>query len=268
MQRQTLSPVKDLRDLLEGMSVSGMGGMSGMHWTTLITTADYAEGVVCLALSLQLVKSRAPLLCYVPSPAIEAAILSAMHTHRSNLSIPVSNLIVRLIPSACTESDDAFRTNVCRDGGEFIDAARRFLFLMGEPFIFLDADMIVIRNIDDLLEHIVIRNISPGGVGDGGVEGVGAVGVGVGVGVGVDVGVGAEEGRILAVPNFRNKRRGYGGGEGNFNAGLMVVPQPCRGDYEGMMGMLRGGYADTEEKLLNEVGSMHLSTTTYLSMCL
>ncbi|KAJ1428268.1 nucleotide-diphospho-sugar transferase [Ochromonadaceae sp. CCMP2298] len=216
------------------------------HWTTLITTADYAEGVLCLATSLQIVASRAPLLCYVPSPTIEAAILAGAGADHP------SNLIVRLIPESCY--DEMFQQDITRDGGDFIDAARRFLFLLGEPFVFLDADMIVTRNIDELLDHL--RGEGVGAAGAAGAAGA------VGEGHGGDVGgvggvsgtpVGADGGRILAVPNFRNKKRGYGGEEGNFNAGLMVVPRPSRGDYEKMMGMLRGGYADTEEKLLNEV---------------
>jgi lipopolysaccharide biosynthesis glycosyltransferase len=80
------------------------------------------------------------------------------------------------------------------DKSSFIDAPRRALFRMGKPFIFLDADTIAIESFDDLFELLHTADDSSN--------------------------------NIYAVPNFRNKKRNYNDNSGNFNAGVMVVPNP------------------------------------------
>lgn len=182
-----------------------------MQWTTLITTADYACGVVSLARSLALVRSRGNLLCYVTSEEVRQAVLAEQ-------PFP-ANLVLEVLSTDM--HDEILESELARDHSQFIDASRRFLFLRGQPFVFLDSDMIVTQNIDNLLD-------------------MGAA----------EVTDGKE---IIAVPNFRNKKKGYGDETGNFNAGMMVVSQPRRADYEEMMRILRQGYNDTEEKLLNLV---------------
>jgi alpha-N-acetylglucosamine transferase len=184
---------------------------SVMNWTTLITTADYACGVVCLARSLELVKSRAKLICYVTSSDVQTAVLSQR-------PVP-QNLLVSVL--SADMHDDVLAADLTRDHSQFIDATRRFLFLRGDPFVFLDSDMIVTSNIDDLLDMCTNGNTQ-----------------------------GKE---IIAVPNFRNKKKGYGDESGNFNAGMMVVPGPKLSDYHEIMRVLTAGYNDTEEKLLNLV---------------
>ncbi len=191
--------------------------MDNEVWTTLITTADYAEGVICLALSLTLVKSKAPLLCYVPSEEVATAILNS--TMRSS-GHALDNLLIKRLPK--TAFDEIFLKDVDRDPSLFIDASRRFLFLEEKPFIFLDSDMIATQNFDELLDLLTTSNEQ------------------------TDV-------AMYCVVNFRNKQKKYGTSFGNFNAGMMVVPKPQIKDYNTMMDMLRPGYNDTEEKMLNEV---------------
>lgn len=186
-----------------------------MQWTTLITTPDYAEGVICLAQSLLLVKSRATLLCYITTADVSQAITQS--ANRCPGFVP-PNLTIKYIPNYLYDSH--FVTDSTKDWSCFIDAPRRFLFLLGEPFIFLDADIIAVQNFDEIIELI----------GDH-----------------------SEDDSIFAVPNFRNKKKGYGDSTGNFNAGLMIVPKPLKSDYDKMVQMLKDGYNDTEEKLLNEI---------------
>lgn len=187
-----------------------------MTWTTLITTSDYAEGVICLAISLVLVKSRANLLCYVTTEYIKEVIILKSLQQPGYI---LSNLIIEIVPSFLY--DDVFCVDISRDPSSFIDAPRRFLFKLGKPFIFLDADMIALQNFDELLDKI-----------DDDID---------------------NDGFIYAVPNFRNKKKAYGSTSGNFNAGLMIVPRPLLSDYNMAINMLMNNYNDTEEKLLNEV---------------
>jgi hypothetical protein len=190
------------------------------HWTTLITTTDYAEGVVCLAQSLVVVESQARLLCYVPNDSVAEAIRVAIV---SSAGPPLDNLDISVLPP--TLYDTSFSKDVARDASLFIDAPRRFLFLEGNPFIFLDSDMIATQNFDELLSYLEPEYWSTSNpLPD-----------------------------IVAVPNFRNKKKGYGDESGNFNAGMMIVPNPKIEDYNSMIRMLEEGYSDTEEKLLNEI---------------
>lgn len=183
-------------------------------FTTLITTTDYAPGVVCLAQSLVLVKSTAVIHCWVTSAEVEDAILQADR-------LP-NNIVIKHLPNETV--DTFFRSAADIDQSLFIDAPRRSLFKMGEPFIFLDADMICLHNIDDLFD-LLKREKSVDWV----------------------------PGTVYAVPNFRNKKKSYNDGTGNFNAGLMVMPDPQPEDYAMMTRMLAAGYNDTEEKLLNDI---------------
>jgi len=189
-------------------------------WTTLITTPDYAQGLLCLAYSLQLVQSKANLLCYVPSEAMRSAIIGTAEKNTAG-GYP-GNLIIEVLAGGLY--DEVFDKDLSRDASLFIDAPRRFLFRQEKPFIFLDADMIATQNFDELLEYI---NPTP------------------------DTKLNLEG--ITAVPNFRNKKKGYGGASGNFNAGMMIVPKPSLSDYNLMMEILQREYNDTEEKLINEV---------------
>jgi hypothetical protein len=142
----------------------------GRCWTTVITTSDYVEGVVCLAKSLELVRSCVPLICYVTSEDVSLAF---------SLDRP-ANLIVEIIDLSL--SDPIFDEDVLKDKALFIDAPRRFLFKAGKPFVFLDADMIAVRNFDELLD---LLNLDSLGIGS-----------------------------IWAVPNFRNKKKNYGDASG------------------------------------------------------
>lgn len=192
-----------------------------VQWTTLITTPDYADGVLCLAYSLLVVKSRANLVCYVPSSEIQRSIETAA-LQVPGLSYP-TNLVIKMLPDFLY--DDIFNKDMSRDASMFIDAPRRFLFLQGGPFIFLDSDMIATQNFDELLDYINPSHaFNTTGTPD-----------------------------IIAVANFRNKKKGYGSESGNFNAGMMIVPNPQKADYDKMIQVLSAGYNDTEEKLLNEV---------------
>jgi hypothetical protein len=185
-------------------------------FTTLITTCDYAPGVICLAQSLLLVKSRALIHCWVTSDDVENAIMQSDR-------VP-PNLLIKHLPNETV--DTFFEKAADIDQTLFVDAPRRSLFKMGEPFIFLDADMICLQNFDDIFD---LLNIATADAMDD------------------------DTGSIYAVSNFRNKKKAYNNSSGNFNAGLMVIPQPRREDYDTMTKMLAEGYNDTEEKLLNEV---------------
>ena len=114
-------------------------------WSTLITTPGYIEGVVGLAQSLHLVGSAHPLVCWVTDNWLQDQALSI--TSGSGLhTVPV---IVKLLPhikeALQTQEDPADQEredDVKAHAAFFRDAARRFLWFMGQSFIFLDADMI------------------------------------------------------------------------------------------------------------------------------
>jgi len=201
--------------------------ISPLHWTTLITTADYAEGVICLGKSLQMVKSKAPLLCYVTSTEVIDAI-TARH--------PTANVFLELIDP--TLYDDVFNADLQRDHSNFIDAPRRFLFKLGKPFVFLDADMIAIRNFDELLDKLHYDESSSSSSSSS---------------LSSSSSSSDDSTRIWGVPNYRNKKKNYGDNSGNFNAGVMIVPRPLLSDYTTAITMLNAGYNDTEEKLFNDI---------------
>lgn len=144
------------------------------------------------------------------------------------------NLRVVIIPPELC--DRHFKTDLSNDPKSFIDAPRRFLFRLKQPFIFLDADMIAVQNFDEVLDYLLPaatssdNNSSPSRCS-----------------------MNIQDSSILAVPNFRNKKKSYNSVGGNFNAGVMIVPNPMEQDYVTMTNMLAAGYNDTEEKLLNEV---------------
>ena len=187
---------------------------SAPAFTTLITTTDYVPGVVCLAQSLVLVKSTAVIRCWVTSTEVEDAILQS--------DLLPKNIVIQHLPTETVDS--FFRSAADIDQSLFIDAPRRSLFKVGQPFIFLDADMICLHNIDDLFDLLNQPRSS---------EWV--------------------PGTVYAVPNFRNKKKSYNNATGNFNAGLMVMPDPQPEDYAKMTQILAAGYDDTEEKLLNDI---------------
>ena len=57
-------------------------------WHTLITTTEYAEGVICLAQSLHLVGSRHPVACWVTDAALSKEVEGLAHAE-GRRSVPI-----------------------------------------------------------------------------------------------------------------------------------------------------------------------------------
>eukprot|EP00873_Tetraselmis_striata_P000231 jgi/Tetstr1/420495/TSEL_011608.t1 len=191
-------------------------------WHTIVTTEGYAPGVACLADSLRLVGSAFPLLCWVDGEEVAEGVERALTEQAAGGARHPCE--VRLLPST-VPSPPAPEVEEHEGEGApplFRDATRRFLWQRGRSFIFLDADMIVLRNIDSLFDLFD-----------------------------------AEEPSLHAVPCFRIKKRQYGSSSrDNFNAGLMVVVRPAAADLAAITagrGEVRAGWETNEEKLLNEV---------------
>lgn len=196
------------------------------EFTTIITTIDYVEGVVCLAKSLLLVKSKGILVCYCASLDISNAIASIIHSDDDYHRLK-SYLCTKQLPEDVY--DIHFKQDLNRDHRLFIDASRRCLFKLMKPFIFIDADIVAIQNFDEIFDYIDSAICT------------------------VNDSIGSSDSMIYGVPNFRNKKRDFNSSDGNFNAGLMIVPSPSVKDYNRMLEMLMNGYNDTEEKLLNVI---------------
>jgi hypothetical protein len=119
------------------------------QFVTIITSCNYADGVIALAQSLHLVRSQYPLLCLVPNEEVAAAIRC--------LAVPVLNLEVR----CCDPGDDGMQklstVPAATISGAHIsvDAYRRLLWRDFRGFVYVDADMIAVRNCDGLVDLLL-----------------------------------------------------------------------------------------------------------------
>jgi hypothetical protein len=187
----------------------------------MITTASYIPGVMTLHRTLKRFSSH-PLVVYttteldLPAEIVQLNIFEVTRGFRGE--------------QGGEDPDHEFHPTDLSPTS-FVDAPRRLLFLLPIPIVFLDADLLIVsKSIDALIELC------------------------------------AGEESCYAVGNFRNKKGTFndpphamaaasaGAASANFNSGVMVVPYD--GDrfkrlYTESCRMLRDGYNDTEEKLLN-----------------
>jgi hypothetical protein len=211
-----------------------------LEYLCLVTTPSYAPGAVCLAQSLALVGSRATLRVIATSEAAAAALWREAAASPGPKPPP---LVVDLQltelppppPGGSTAAADSGGTHGSKGAYLSVDAPRRALWSQGKPFALLDADLLAVQNPDPFLAPLVLAS----------------------AGLGEKMSM-AAAGDLWAVANFRLKKRCFGGADGNFNAGVLLVPQPQHCDGEVLSAMVaaaaaRGDPNETEELLLNRV---------------
>jgi len=105
-------------------------------WHTLITTKDYAEGVVCLAQSLYLVGSKYPVVCWVTDDDIACKLAELIEKP----GVPPLKLFTNCIASENSTKPRQLPEFTSND--MFLDACRKTLWSLRRDFIFLDADLL------------------------------------------------------------------------------------------------------------------------------
>lgn len=193
----------------------------------LVTTPSYAPGVVALALSLDAVGSR----YRVHALATSQATLDALHAEAG--SAPPRLLDCELFSASLPAAAPGAPTHGGRGAVLAVDAPRRALFALEEPFVLLDADLIALQNPDALMDALACDGSSSHGAAPAPVL--------------------AAPAQLLAVPAFRLKRRAFGdAATGGFNAGVLVARAPTAADaaaLDAAVAAARGD--DTEETILN-----------------
>jgi hypothetical protein len=155
----------------------------------------------------------------LPSSQVAAAADAAISPPQSTEGVPSGGEAGSTSPVASAPPNSiVVPTHNGRGARIAFDAPRRMLWAAGEPFVYIDADIICVRNPwAALAAEVVALSASAGGAGRGG-------------GVGVDGAVaGGNHHAIAACPSFRIKKQRFNpGGAGYFNAGLIVcvAPQP------------------------------------------
>lgn len=220
--------------------------VSGRAWYTLVTRPDgYCDGAICLAQSLFLVQSRYPLVIMVTSTTVENAVRQALQNSPPNSIDP--NL-VRITKVATVDADENVLQNLfVKQHADCLTKLRLWQSTgtlhtcrhcneeYSDSFIFLDADMIVVKNIDSLWDTID----EPPTLGSGTPT----------------LGSGCQCGQLWAVPNFRLKRSEFPkGNSGNLNSGLLAVHRPTMKDFGMIMDLVANfdpAWPQAEESLLN-----------------
>ncbi|TVY15098.1 Galactinol synthase 6 [Lachnellula arida] len=119
-----------------------------LAWVTLVTKASYLPGAVLLAYSLQKHKSRYPLIILttpsfpaslIPQLQEECSLSNGIHLPIDPLSPPPHNLPPSLIAARFADTWTKLRVFELYKYG-------------GERLVFLDADMLVRRNMDELFD--------------------------------------------------------------------------------------------------------------------
>lgn len=117
------------------------------RFTTFITTVSYVPGVVCLAKSLHLFQVPLPVLVVYTNKDVKVELEK----------LPIVNIIeIKLLPSTDTgisikddDSNQRIPESFTHNGvGALlhVDSPRRILFKLGNPFIYLDADLLCVNN--------------------------------------------------------------------------------------------------------------------------
>jgi len=227
--------------------------LTSPHLTTILTTTSYIPGLLGLLASLNTTFSSSlppPLVCHVTSDSLVPIITSAiandpyLSAHPPNLHFvaifPLLNSLHPQLPPHHFSPDPTTTT--------FLDAARRLLFLLPVPIVYVDLDVLVLSTaITDLLALATAPNNgiwytpptttlpkSPPPT---------------------------TTYTVHACGNWRNKKRSFNSPPDNFNSGVMVLPLPTSPTttpflplYHACIERLEDSmWNDTEEKLLNVI---------------
>ena len=204
------------------------------HYLCYVTNGTYAPGAVCLAQSLALVKSRGRLLVIATNTEAKNALLHELQKSPNYKFIPMDiKLEITIMPKDYTNGAS---THNGSGATLAVDAPRRCLFDdLRAGWILLDADLIAVQNPDYLLD-LLDQNILKG----------------------QKCPTETKQNVLYAVTNFRIKKKKYGDSiHGNFNAGVMVVPQPSTVDGVALTQLVNTASVKqqetTEELLLNDL---------------
>lgn len=199
-------------------------------FTTFVTTKRYAEGAICLAQSL--------LLYHVPRPVLiiqsTRVCFELLKTLAAN-DLPVDAVVVQLLPDeeATSTSDvpEGERTHNGAGAKLEFDSPRRSLFSKGDPFVYLDCDLLCVAPPMESLRS-AFECLREG------------------------------EYTIAAVPPFRLKKQAYGNADGGFNAGVILCHSCSVDDIEKIdravasameEAKISGESVTTEERILSDV---------------
>ena len=123
-----------------------MGFPEDRCWQKLITTAEYADGVVCLAQSLWLVGSCYPLVCWVTDDPL-GRLVEQLSSRDGVRCVPLTARVLPSSPASSLTEPGACQAREQNSNAAplFRDATRRVLWRHGRSFVLLDADMIGVR---------------------------------------------------------------------------------------------------------------------------
>lgn len=129
-------------------------------YCTLLSNSEYMPGAVALARSLQAVRARAPLVVLVPERTIAQVDAELLERHgcevRAVAPLPLSAQFCERHASAALGRAAPFTRGV---KPQFHETLNNFLKLrcweltQYEKIVFLDADTVVVRNVDRLFEY-------------------------------------------------------------------------------------------------------------------
>ena len=126
-------------------------------YVTICTGIKYLKGVLLLNESLKLVNSIYPLICLVPS-TIDKKTISCLHD---------KNIDIKIIENGIIINDNILKNNIQGVNEHWNKTFFKF-YVFGltefKKIVFLDADMIIIKNIDELFEKPHLTACNAGGL--------------------------------------------------------------------------------------------------------
>ena len=122
------------------------GNTTPRCWVTLLTQASYLPGVITLAFSLSLQKSKYPLVVLV-TPSLPGSCLGALKLEAVDNPFLVIRTIAPLLPPSSKKT-----TLIAQRFEDTWTKLRAFELTSYDACVFLDADITVYKNIDELFE--------------------------------------------------------------------------------------------------------------------
>ena len=113
-------------------------GMKIPTFTTFITTVSYVPGVVCLAKSLRLFQVNLPVLVVYTNKTVKDEL------EKQDIS---SIIRIHLLPIKAEDGHESSQTHNGVGALLHVDSPRRILFRSKKPFIYLDADLLVLTTL-------------------------------------------------------------------------------------------------------------------------
>lgn len=150
MEKSKIPPMKRILLLLTVLVIliSWIFSLRAQHvnraWVTLLTNDDYLPGVLALGTSIQILKSKYPLVVMVPSTL---SINTTSILHQNGL---ILRKIDSIYPSSGVKTSYAFSQFT-----ELWSKLRAWELIEYDESTFLDADMLVIKNMDHIFEFLI-----------------------------------------------------------------------------------------------------------------